>query len=106
MCDGAGASLPTNASGIQPPGTPCNKIPSSLLNSTMVYYAKTLFPAPINTGNPSFNGRDTTSSIIRQDQIPSAATNRSAQRDRIFDHYTAAWQPDSVLWHWWPHPTT
>ena len=69
MCDGAGAALPANADGIQAAGTPCNIIPASLLNFAMVNYAKTLFPAPINTGNPSFNGRDTTPAIIRQDQI-------------------------------------
>ncbi len=45
MCDGTGAALPANASGTQPAGTPCNVIPTSLLNSTMVLYAKTLFPA-------------------------------------------------------------
>ena len=32
MCDAAGNALPTNASGVQQPGTPCNKIPSSLLD--------------------------------------------------------------------------
>src|SRR6195256_3966192 len=96
MCDGAGAPLPANTSGIQAPGTPCNKVPLSLLNSTMIYYAKTLFPAPINTGNPNFNGRDTTSSIIRQDQISIRGDQQIGTRDRIFARYTAAWQPDSV----------
>jgi len=96
MCDGTGAALPANASGIQLAGTPCNVIPTSLLNSTMVLYAKTLFPAPINTGNPSFNGRDTTSSIIRQDQISIRGDQQIGANDRIFARYTAAWQPDSV----------
>lgn len=96
MCDGAGAPLPANASGIQPAGAPCNKIPTSLLNTTMVNYAKTLFPAPINTGNPSFNGRDTTPSIIRQDQISIRGDQQIGANDRIFARYTAAWQPDSV----------
>jgi hypothetical protein len=96
MCDGTGAPLPANAQGFQAAGTPCNKIPSSLLNSTMVYYAKTLFPAPINTGNPNFNGRDTTPQIIRQDQISIRGDQQIGEKDRIFARYTAAWQPDSV----------
>ena len=87
---------PRNASGIQAAGTPCNIIPTSLLNTTMVNYAKTLFPAPINTGNPSFNGRDTTPSIIRQDQISIRGDQQIGTKDRIFARYTAAWQPDSV----------
>jgi hypothetical protein len=88
--------LPTNAQGVQAAGTPCNKIPSALLNSTMLYYAKTLFPAPINTGNLSFNGRDTTPQLIRQDQISIRGDQQIGTKDRIFARYTAAWQPDSV----------
>jgi hypothetical protein len=96
MCDGTGAALPANASGIQPAGLPCNIIPTSLINSTMVNYAKTLFPAPINTGNPDFNGRDTTPAIIRQDQISIRGDQQIGTKDRIFARYTAAWQPDTV----------
>jgi len=96
MCDGAGNALPAGASGIQPTGVACDKIPTSLLNSTMVYYAKTLFPVPINTGNPSFNGRDTTPAIIRQDQISVRGDQQIGANNRIFARYTAAWQPDSV----------
>ncbi|MGA8153604.1 MAG: TonB-dependent receptor [Terriglobales bacterium] len=96
MCDGAGAPLAANASGIQAAGTPCNKIPSSLLSPTMVYYAKTLFPAPISTGISGFNGRDTTPQIIRQDQISIRGDQQIGANDRIFARYTAAWQPDTV----------
>ncbi|HXW92616.1 MAG TPA: TonB-dependent receptor [Terriglobales bacterium] len=96
MCDSTGNALAANAMGIQANGTACDKLPSSLLNSTMVYYAKTLFPAPINTGNPSFNGRDTTPSIVRQDQISVRGDEQIGEKDRIFARYTAAWQPDSV----------
>lgn len=43
MCDAAGNPLPPNAKGIQPVGTPCNKIPASLLDPVaqkiMSYYA-------------------------------------------------------------------
>ena len=96
MCDGAGAALPANASGIQAAGTPCDIIPTSLLNSTMVDYAKTLFPAPMNTGNPFFNGRDSTPTIIRQDQISIRGDEQIGANDRIFGRYTAAWQPDTA----------
>jgi len=43
MCDGAGNPLTPNAKGIQPTGTPCNKIPASLIDPVakriMSYYA-------------------------------------------------------------------
>jgi hypothetical protein len=96
MCNGTGAALPANGSGIQAAGTACNKIPTALLNTTMLNYASTLLPTPIDTGNPSFNGRDTTPNIIRQDQISVRGDEQIGDKDRIFARYTAAWQPDSV----------
>ena len=95
MCDTSGAPLPANANGIQPLGAPCNKIPTSLLNATMINYAKTLFPTPIDTGNPNFNGRDTTPLIVRQDQVSVRFDQEFGTKDRIFVRYTGAWQPDS-----------
>ena len=49
MCDPAGNPLPTNSQGIQPPGTPCNKIPSSLFNP-IAQKMIGLYPAPNNLG--------------------------------------------------------
>jgi len=96
MCGPTGAPLPTNASGIQPSGTACNKVPSNLLNPTMVYYAQTIFPTPIDTGNPAFNGRDTTPTIIRQDQISVRFDQQIGTRDRLFARWTEAWQPNTA----------
>ena len=70
MCDASGNPLPANGSGIQATGTPCNKIPATMLDTTMVNYAKTFFPAPQTIANqPQFNGLDTTPNITRQDQV-------------------------------------
>jgi Carboxypeptidase regulatory-like domain/TonB dependent receptor len=96
MCDTSGNPLPLNPDNTQPNGAPCNKIPTSLLNSTMLYYAKSLFPAPIDTGNPNFNGRDTTPFVIRQDQFSIRVDQQLGDKDRIFVRYTGAWQPDHV----------
>ena len=99
MCDPSGHALPANPNGTQTPisgSTACNIIPSSLLNSTMVYYAKTLFPAPINTGNPNFNGRDTTPLTVRQDEVSVRFDQQIGTNDRIFVRYTGAWQPDTA----------
>ncbi|MGB8480089.1 MAG: TonB-dependent receptor [Acidobacteriaceae bacterium] len=95
MCDASGVNpLPVNSLGVQAPGIPCDILPPNLLNQTMVYYAKSLFPAPINTGNPAFNGRDTTPITIRQNEFSARIDEQIGDNDRIFVRYTRAWQPD------------
>jgi hypothetical protein len=96
MCNGAGQPLPTNPDGTQPTGSPCNMLPPNLFNSTMVKYAQSIFPAPISTGVEGTNGRDSTPTIIRQDQMSLRFDHQLRDRDRLFVRYTAAWQPDSV----------
>lgn len=58
MCNSAGNPIAPGANGIQMGGTPCNKIPMQLMSPLALLYAKTLFPAPIDTGVPGTNGRD------------------------------------------------
>jgi hypothetical protein len=84
MCDGSGNALPANASGIQAAGVPCNKIPSSLINPTTLYYAKTLFPAPISTGQPGFNGRDSSPNITTNNQMEARIDQQLGSNDHIF----------------------
>lgn len=93
MCDGSGNALPTNSSGLQAAGTPCNQIPSSLFNASTLYYAKSLFPAPINTGQPGFNGLSSTENTVRNDQTEVRVDQQFGDRDRIFFRYNGAWQP-------------
>jgi hypothetical protein len=94
MCDGSGNPLPAT-NNIQAPGTPCNKIPSSMLSTGMVNYASTLFPAPVNTGNPLFNGLDSTKSIVRQDEYSARLDHQFSVNDNIFARFTQFRQPAS-----------
>ncbi|HEX4022673.1 MAG TPA: TonB-dependent receptor [Acidobacteriaceae bacterium] len=94
MCDSGGNPLPTNANGTQAAGTACNKIPSSLFNSTMAYYLKTLFPAPKDVGNPNFNGQDNSPTTINSNQMSARIDEQLGRNDRIFFRYTASWQSD------------
>ena len=55
MCDGAGNPLPANSSGIQGTGTPCNKIPQSLLSPVVQGFLKTYLQSPNYVGDPSQN---------------------------------------------------
>ncbi|MGB6980055.1 MAG: carboxypeptidase-like regulatory domain-containing protein [Candidatus Acidiferrales bacterium] len=51
QCDGAGNALPANPDGSQAPGTPCNKIPSSLFNPITAQMIN-MYPLP-NANEPS-----------------------------------------------------
>ncbi len=95
MCDSAGNPLPVNSSGVQAAGNPCNKFPSSLLNPTMLNFATTFFPAPTDTGNPAFNGRDTTPNVITGNETSERIDAQVGNKDRIFARYTGWWQSTS-----------
>lgn len=63
MCDTAGNPTAVLANNTQAPGTPCNKIPSALIDKNMVAVAQAIYPAPTNTGNPAFNGLDNSPAV-------------------------------------------
>jgi Carboxypeptidase regulatory-like domain/TonB-dependent Receptor Plug Domain/TonB dependent receptor len=91
MCDGAGNPLPA-PNKIQGAGTPCNKIPSSMIDPDMVKYAQTLFPAP-NVAGSAFNGLDTTKSITRQDEGSGRLDHQFTEHDNVWARYTSYRQP-------------
>lgn len=72
---------------------PNNRIPSDLISPNMVAYAA-LFPAPVNTGFPQYNGLDTSPYIVRQDQASIRFDEQFSTRDSIFARYTGVTQPD------------
>jgi len=93
MCSVNGNPLPAPGN-IQAAGTPCNKIPSSMINSTTVNFAKTFYPAPVTVpGFPQWNGIDTTPNIVRQDQVSVRFDQQIGTKDRFFVRWTAAWEP-------------
>jgi Carboxypeptidase regulatory-like domain len=85
-CDPAGDPLPASASGLQAPGTACNKIPSGLINN-IGQAMENLYPIP-NANNPSsgFNflsepvrKLDETKMDVRLDHTLSASDNSFAR---------------------------
>ena len=92
MCDGAGNPLAAPG-GIQAPGIPCNKIPSTMIDQSMVTYAQNVFPAPNLTGNPVFNGVDTTTTNTRQDTGTLRLDHQFTERDNVWARYVGFWQP-------------
>jgi hypothetical protein len=91
MCDGSGNPLPAPGN-VQAAGTPCNKIPSTMLDQNMVNYAMKIFPAPNVTGQ-SFNGLDTTKVITRQDEGGVRLDHQFSQHDYVWARYTSFRQP-------------
>jgi len=94
MCDGSGNPLPAPGN-VQGAGTPCNKIPGTMIDQNMVTYATTLFPAPNLTGNPNFNGLDNTKTITRQDEGSVRLDHQFNQRNNVWARYTSFRQPVS-----------
>ncbi len=97
MCSG-GAPLPVNANGTQTPtagSTACNMIPSSLINTNALNYAKTLYPAPNLVGNPIYNGLDLTKTITRQDEGNVRFDHTFNEKNSVWVRYTGYSQPVS-----------
>ena len=95
MCDGSGNRLTPLANGTQPAGTPCNRIPSQLINTNAPYYAKTLYPAPNLAGNPLYNGLDLTKAITRQDEGSLRIDHTINEKTSVWARYTGFSQPSS-----------
>src|SRR5579864_2426342 len=93
MCDSSGNPLPAPGN-IQGSGTPCNKIPTTMIDQNMVNYSKKLFPAPNVTGS-SVNGLDTTKNITRQDEGGARLDHQFGQHDYVWARYTSFRQPVS-----------
>jgi outer membrane receptor protein involved in Fe transport len=71
---------------------PNARIPANLLNPGMVLYAKTLLPAPIDTGVAGFNGRDTTPASTTQHEPTVRIDEQLRDKDRLFFRYTGVHQ--------------
>ena len=91
LCGANGTPSPVNASNVQTAGTPCNMIPSALINSTMLTYMKTLFPAPKDVGVPGFNGQNNSAVSTNSNQYSARIDEQLGQNNRIFGRYTGAW---------------
>ena len=96
LCGPAGNPSP-DIKGIQSSGTPCNKIPTDLLDPTMVAYATTLFPGSNRTPSASspFNAVDTTKSVVRQDEFSARLDHQFTPNDNVFARWSQFRQPDT-----------
>lgn len=56
MCDAAGNPLPPNPDGTQPAGTPCNRLPASLINPIARNFVDNYLPLPTTPDQASADG--------------------------------------------------
>jgi Carboxypeptidase regulatory-like domain/TonB-dependent Receptor Plug Domain len=95
-CDASGNPLPAPGN-IQAAGTPCNKIPSGMIDQNMVNYAQRLFPSPnlTPTATSPFNGLDTSKTITRQDEGSARLDHQFGLHDSVWARYSSFRQPVS-----------
>jgi hypothetical protein len=91
MCDASGNPLEPGVV-----GTPCNKIPTSLIAQDLVNYVLPDLPTPINTGVAGYNVIDNTPNRIRQDTATLRFDRQFSERTSGWLRYTGFTQPDSV----------
>jgi Carboxypeptidase regulatory-like domain/TonB dependent receptor len=92
LCTG-GVPSPLLPNNTQASGTPCNMIPSALIDQNLVNYAQKIFPTPNLTGNPNFNGVDSTPSNVRQDTGSLRIDHQFSPSDNLWARYAGFWQP-------------
>lgn len=88
MCDGAGNPEPLMSNNTQAPGTPCNVLPPGLIDANMVKLATAMFPAPTNTGNPNFNGIDTSPSVEPNNEYSLRIDEQLTPKDAFWWRFT------------------
>src|SRR5713226_8281433 len=94
LCDSSGNPSP-DSNGIQSSGTPCNKIPTDMLDPHMIAYANAIFPGSNRTPTASSprNAQDITKSIVRQDEFSARLDHQFTTNDNIFARWSQFRQP-------------
>lgn len=92
MCDSSGNPLPA-PNNVQAAGTPCNKIPTTMIDPNMVTYAQKIFPPTNLSGGAFLNAVDTTKIITRQDEGNFRLDHRFSEKDSVWARYTSFRQP-------------
>ena len=94
LCDSSGNPSPVNSNNVQTTGTPCNMVPSSLIDPLTLNFAQTVFPKPENTGNSSFNGQDNSPVTVDANQMSARIDQKIGSKDQVFFRFTGSWQTD------------
>jgi hypothetical protein len=88
MCDGAGNPLAASANGYQGQGTPCNKIPSSLINNIGQAMIN-LYPTPnANNANSNYNYVNEPVRSLNETKFDVRLDHTLTTKDNIFGRFS------------------
>jgi hypothetical protein len=104
LCTG-GAPSPVTAGALagswfQTTGTPCNILPTSLINTHIQQYIQADLPTPIQTNVPNTNAIDDTPNRIRQDTASLRLDHQFTESTSAWIRYTGFTQPDTFAVGW------
>jgi Carboxypeptidase regulatory-like domain/TonB dependent receptor/TonB-dependent Receptor Plug Domain len=91
LCDPQGNPEPAPGNVQAAGGTPCDKIPGTMIDQNMVTYAQKIFPPPNTSG--AVNGIDTTKTITRQDEGSGRLDHQFSEKDNVWARYSSFRQP-------------
>jgi hypothetical protein len=86
QCNAAGNPLPANPDGSQDPGTPCNKIPSNLIN-TAGQALLNIYPAP-NASNPNYNFVNEPVRVLNETKFDVRLDDTLTASDNVFARFS------------------
>src|SRR6516165_8193581 len=87
MCDASGNPMPADASGIQAPGAPCNKIPQSLINPVGQKLIN-LYPDPNVPGTVSGDFVDAPAKKLDEGEFDIRLDHNFSSKDSIFARFS------------------
>lgn len=89
-CDSSGNPLPTNSSGLQSQttGTPCNKLPASLISPAMQGFLKAYLAPPNFSGTAGQNYVETRPTIDNDNTWTARIDHRFRDADNVFFRFT------------------
>jgi hypothetical protein len=99
MCDSSGNPLPVT-NGFQTAGTPCDKIPNSLIVNNLVKYISADLPTPVVTGVAGKDAIDPTPNRWRQDTASLRLDHQFTEQTSLWFHYSGFTQPDWFAVNW------
>jgi Carboxypeptidase regulatory-like domain len=88
QCNGAGNPLPSNPDGSQAQGTPCNKIPSGLINN-IGQAMMNLYPAPnANNAGAGYNYVNVPVRVLNETKFDGRMDYTISEKDNLFGRFS------------------
>jgi hypothetical protein len=91
QCDASGNPMPASAAGIQAAGTPCNKIPSSMISPVMQGFLKAYLAAPNYTATAGYNYIENRPLTDNANNWQVKVDHQFREKDSVFFRFSQIW---------------